>query len=251
MEEQYTNSGAIHSANFLPWLGTFDKMNRVEKFIFFDVAQYTRGKSWGSRVKILLNGTEHWLTMPIKKSGTGFQKEFEVEMLEPAYNWKKILSTITQAYKKANHYPETIEFLESFDIASYNDRLIDFSADFCMKTMRKLGNQQVQFVRAKENAQLLASTNLKTELIVEVCLAYGIKNYLSGEGCLDFLDPVQFTENNNIAIAFQGFKHPVYQQVNSKEFVPGLSIVDALMNCGFAGVGEMLNVKKLNSGLND
>jgi WbqC-like protein len=232
--------GAIHSANFLSWLGTFEKIARVDSFIFFDIVQFPTGKNWGSRVKILLNGNEHWLAIPIIRSGTGLQKEYEVKMLEPKYNWTKLLATITQAYKKAPYYDECFDFLNSFDISSYEDKLMSFNADFTIRLTRLLGNNNVQFFKSSEHPKLVETTNTKTELIVETCQAYNIKNYLSGEGCLDFLNPQLFSENN-INLTFQNFKHPQYIQFKSKEFVPGLSIIDALMNCGFEGVKKMIN----------
>ena len=234
------NTGAIHSANFLSWPGTFDKILRVDNFIFFDIVQFPKGKNWGSRVKILLNGQEHWLTMPVIR--TGLQKEYEVNMLEPVYNWKKILATLTQAYKKSPHFDECFDFLNSFDISAYGDKLMSFNADFTVKLTRKLGNHHVQFFKSSEHPELSKSENTKTELIVETCLAYNIKNYISGEGCLDFLKPEMFAENN-IKLEFQNFKQPHYPQFKSKEFVPGLFIIDALMNCGFEGVKNLLTAK--------
>jgi hypothetical protein len=232
-------TGAIHSANFLPWLGTFDKIFRVQKFIIFDIVQYPLGKNWGSRVKILLNGKEHWLTMPIKKSGNSGQKEYEVEMLEPQYNWNKMCATIRQAYLKAPHFKEAFEFITLECTVGDTQLLNDFNLNFMMKLTRKLGNNTVQFLRSSENEKLRNSLNLRTELIVETCLAYNINRYLSGEGCLDFLLPDQFVKNN-IELKFQQFKHPVYKQLNVDHFVPGLSIIDALMNCGFEELRQIL-----------
>lgn len=240
MADVITDTGAIHSPNFFPWLGTFDKIFRVEKFIVMDVAQYPLGKSWGSRVKILLNGKPYWITMPIMKSGRSGQREYEVEMENPAYHWPKICSTIRQAYLKAPHFKEVFEFITTECSVGDYTRLYDFNFAFIEKLTRLLGNKTVKFLKASENEKLRISTNIRTELIVEICKEFRIKNYLSGEGCLDFLQPQQFADNN-INLKFQQFRHPIYSQLNMQEFVPGLSIIDALMNCGFEGVKGMLS----------
>jgi len=36
-----------------------------------------------------------------------------------------------------------------------------------------------------------------------------------------------------VDLVYQRFRHPVYQQNSGRGFVPGLSIIDVLMNCGF------------------
>lgn len=234
------HSAAIHQPDFLPWMGVFNKIFRVEQFISFDVVQLTIGKSWSSRVKILLNGKEHWITMPLKKAGNAGQKIYETEMVDPGYNWKKMMNTIRQAYLKAPHFNEVYDFLSEIKMEGYS-KLAEFNYDFLQKLTRKLNNNETVFVKCSDNEKLKESKNLRTELIVETCIAYGVKNYLSGEGCLSFLEPEQFTQNA-IDLKFQGFKQIPYKQINAPEFVPGLSIIDTLMNCGFDGTKSMLDV---------
>ena len=41
-------------------------------------------------------------------------------------------------------------------------------------------------------------------------------------------------------LIYQNFEHPLYQQVNAREFVPGLSIIDAMMNCGIERTTEII-----------
>jgi hypothetical protein len=41
-------------------------------------------------------------------------------------------------------------------------------------------------------------------------------------------------------LIYQNFEHPVYEQSNTTEFMPGLSVIDALMNCGFERTGELI-----------
>ena len=39
-------------------------------------------------------------------------------------------------------------------------------------------------------------------------------------------------EDNNIKIIFQNYQPVEYLQINSNVFIPGQSIIDAMMNCG-------------------
>jgi hypothetical protein len=43
-------------------------------------------------------------------------------------------------------------------------------------------------------------------------------------------------------VAYQRFDHPQYTQSGTNAFVPGLSIVDALMNLGFDGTRNLLRI---------
>jgi len=43
-----------------------------------------------------------------------------------------------------------------------------------------------------------------------------------------------------IELIYQDFQHPTYPQGDSAAFVPGLSIIDALMNCGFEHVSRLI-----------
>jgi len=54
------------------------------------------------------------------------------------------------------------------------------------------------------------------------------------------MDDAQYSEAG-IDLIYQNFQHPVYPQIGTHNFVPGLSIIDALMNIGFDGVKDLLN----------
>ena len=67
---------------------------------------------------------------------------------------------------------------------------------------------------------------------MEICKALGADTYFSGCGAsLEYLNREKFNENN-VKIIFQDFTHPVYPQIHTTEFVPGISILDMLFNCG-------------------
>lgn len=59
-----TNRIAILQPSYIPWLGYFDQINRVDTFIFYDDVLYTKN-DWRNRNKIkTANGTT-WLTIPV------------------------------------------------------------------------------------------------------------------------------------------------------------------------------------------
>jgi hypothetical protein len=51
-------------------------------------------------------------------------------------------------------------------------------------------------------------------------------------GCRDYLDPVEF-QQAGVQIQWQNFVHPQYtQRPRAENFIPGLSAIDLLFNCG-------------------
>ena len=128
---------SIHQPNFLPWIGYFDKIARSDTFIALDDVQLVRGKSYTVRTKILCQGKELWLTIPIlNKSDKIMIKDSKVDNKQ---NWKKRhLKTIYLNYKKSPYYDEIYEHVKNiYDINS--DYLVDYNAEFIKNTCSLLG----------------------------------------------------------------------------------------------------------------
>lgn len=229
---------AIHQPNFLPWMGYFSKIAKVDTFIFFDSVAMSNGKTWTSRCQILVNGKEHWLTLPVRRSGRGGQRICEVELLDFAQNWRKTLKTLRHAYGRAAHFDAVFPFLETFETGNFT-LLADFNAQFIEKTSAELGFK-TQFLRSSAKPELMESSDLKTDYIIQTCEAFGVKNYVSGRGgSLLFLEKEKF-EEAGINVDFQGFTPPNYAQLNTTNYISGLSIIDVLMCCGWSETKEMI-----------
>ena len=222
---------AIHQPNFLPWMGYFSKIATVDTFIFFDSVAMSNGKTWTSRCQILVNGKAHWLTLPVLKSGRGGQRICEVELLDFAHHWRKTLKTLRYAYGKAAHFDVIFPFLENFEKENFRF-LADFNCQFIQSVCHELG-LKTQLFKSSSKSELMQSSDLKTDYIIQTCQVFDVKNYISGRGgSLLFLEKEKF-EQSDILIDFQGFTPKNYPQLNTFEFVSSLSIIDVLMNCGW------------------
>ena len=58
---------AIMQPYIFPYIGYFQLINLVDKFIIYDDVNYIK-KGWINRNKILNNGSELYFSIPIKKS---------------------------------------------------------------------------------------------------------------------------------------------------------------------------------------
>ena len=68
------------------------------------------------------------------------------------------------------------------------------------------------------------------DMIVDIMNKLGARTYLSGTGAADYYDPAVY-ERAGIRVIWQEFVHPVYPQ-QFGAFIPYLSSIDLLFNCG-------------------
>jgi hypothetical protein len=94
------------------------------------------------------------------------------------------------------------------------------------------------------NKTLIKSSDLgkkgkSNDLLCTLVRTVGSDSYLCGGGASGYLDEDIFKENK-IIIINQNYKPIVYPQLNGAKFIAGLSIVDAMMNCGFRYTRELV-----------
>lgn len=230
---------AIHQPNFMPWLGIFHRAAMVDRFVYFDHVQALRGKSWLTRNRILVQGELRWLTIPTEKAGAGLPAVNEVRVQWDNPVVAKQLRTLEAEYGRHPYFEGVYGLVAEL----YGERpalVADLNKAFFERVLDGLGLH----VELVSSADLAAGdrrlANLRgNELVVATCRCAGGDEYVSGEGCLDFIDPLAF-ESAGIAFWFQRYVHPEYPQRGGREFVSHLSVLDALFNVGFDGVRELV-----------
>ena len=79
-----------------------------------------------------------------------------------------------------------------------------------------------------------------TRLLLSLIKNFDSQIYLCGSGS-NYIDKDLFLKNK-IKIMYQNYQLQEYSQKNTTKFIPGLSIIDALMNIGTNGVKSILNI---------
>ena len=228
---------AIHQPNFFPWLGYFDKLARADVFVMLDSVQLSRpGGSYTNRVKVLIGGRPAWITAPVV-SGTEARKRIaDVPIAENAVWRKKIMRTVAHNYGKAPYFEETMARLEPL-IDNPSSLLAQYNLAAIRAFAEPLGIDIAKVVRSSE----LDVMGKATDLLVAITKAVGGGVYLCGGGAAGYQDDTKFAAAG-LEVRYQNFRHPVYSQVRTQEFIPGLSIIDALMNRGFDGTVALLAI---------
>jgi WbqC-like protein family len=218
---------AIHQPNFFPWLGYFQKLAVADCFILLDtVALPATGGHYGNRVQLLVQGRPAWVTAPLVRNATSRARIDSARFIAIGPWRRKILRTLEQNYATAPHFA-TIMPLAAALIATPTDSLRDFNLRAIHELSRCLSIDCSKIVLAST----LGIEGKSTDLLVALVRAVGGQAYLMGGGASGYQDDAKFA-TAGIRVVAQNFRHPEYRQVRTPTFVPGLSILDALMNCG-------------------
>ena len=226
---------AAHQPNFLPWLGFFDKLVRADVLVLLDDVQLPRSGAgtWVNRVRMLVAGRPAWVTVPIVRAGRGVQRILDVRV-DDSQPWRRrILRTIETSYGRAPGFREAFPLVREI-VSHPSDRIAELNERGIRLVADALGLDTGRLARSSR----LQTREQGTELLIELTRLLGGTTYLSGDGADGYLQPERY-DRRGLELRFQEFRHPVYPQ-RDDHTVPGLSVVDALMHCGFEGTRRLL-----------
>lgn len=225
---------AIHQPNFFPWLGYFDKIRRVDVFILLDDVQFPKtGSGYCNRVQIASNGAAQWLTAPVARAYHGFRTIQEMRFAPSSWR-ADLVNRLRATYKRTPYFDVVGPALEPL-LTNDEDSVADYNAGNLLELASWLGLEHKKIVRSSE----LNVPFTGTERLIALTLAAGGSAYLSGGGAHGYQDQEMF-KRSSVQLRFQDFVHPTYEQFGAAAFLPGLSIIDALVNCGPAAVTDWL-----------
>lgn len=230
-----TKIAAIHQPNFFPWLGFFDKIARSDVFVLLDNVQFPKtGGSWTNRVKLIIGGEVRWLTASIDRSYHGTKQILEMEFVNNE-RWKaKMIGSLQASYGRCEFYGETMTYLLPL-IENPETNIAGFNINAIKVLCSQIGLDTSKFVTSSE----LAHHGMSNELLCSLTLNAGCTAYMCGGGADSYQNEDVFSKNG-IKLLRQNFMHPRYVQREQTNFVPGLSIIDSLMNIGCRGVRDLL-----------
>jgi WbqC-like protein family len=219
---------AIHQPNFMPWLGYFHKMSMVDVFVLLDDVQVPQGKSFASRALIKTNTGELWITVPTldKPDKADYRN---TQILNS--NWKnKTLKTIKLAYQKAPFFNSYFDaFAETYMAPS--QLLFELNYRLIVFFQKSLGIQST----LKISSELGGNELIGAEKIHFILDSLSANTYVSGKGggSMRYIDESAF-KAKNIKLIWQEFHLSEYPQLHDT-FIPKLSALDYLFNCGESG----------------
>jgi len=222
----------IHQPDFLPYLGFFHRFLQADLWVILDNVQFIhKGSGWQHRDKIKTPIGEKWITISVQKPKLG--TPIKEVILSKDVDWRSNhLNLIKQNYRKAEFFNEIFPYIEElyrFDCF----KMVDFNLK-SIKLLKNIFDIKIESVMASS----LGGEGKNNELLADILLKAGAAIYLSGIGAKDYFKQEPF-DKAKIKVMWQEFEHPVYPQLFGK-FIPYLSSIDLLFNCGIKKSREIL-----------
>jgi hypothetical protein len=223
----------IHQPDFMPYLGFFHRFLHADVYVALDHVQFVQHSrnAWTHRDKIKGSEGEKWISLSVKKCPLATPiSDVELSVNTP---WQQAhLNLFRECYRSAPFFNVIFERLEHvyripFErMTEFNLALMDIVCEWLAIKIPRI------------TSSTLTPTGSKSEMIAGIVAAVGGKRYLSGPGARNYHDPDPF-DRRGIEVIWQEFRHPVYPQ-RFGEFIPYLSVADALFNCGPQATADML-----------
>ncbi|GHB75828.1 hypothetical protein GCM10007390_32080 [Persicitalea jodogahamensis] len=206
---------------FLPYLSYYKLLKLVDKFVIYDDVNFIN-RGWINRNNILVGGKAHLFTVPLIDASQN-KLIYEVQV-SPDQVWrKKILKTISQAYRKAPQFETVFPLVEDI-ITDQSESVADFCLQSLVKTARfmNIDTEIVKTSRQYNNSDLKGQHR-----ILSICQKEGASHYINPIRGQALYDKHLFC-NEGITLNFIHTTPRAYPQFKN-DFVPLLSILDIMM----------------------
>lgn len=228
---------AIMQPYFLPYLGYFQLIAAVDKFVVLDDVNFIQ-RGWINRNRMLMNGAPHLFTLPLRGASQN-RLICDLELVDDGAWRNKLLRTLHQAYGRAPYYAQVSGMLD--DMLGFPSVRLDlFLLHSLQLVMRYLGLDTAlePTSRSYGNAGLSGE-----QRIIDICRREGASDYINPIGGVGLYQGAHF-EREGIALHFLQSRPVIYPQ-GKNQHISGLSIIDVLMYNAPVAVQHLLKEKDL------
>lgn len=224
---------AIMQPYFFPYIGYWQLINAVDKFVILDDVNYiVRG--WINRNRILINEEAHYINLPVLSPSQN-KLINEVFLNEEYILYEKLLRKIELAYKKAPYFDDVYKLIE--EVICYEERNLTKFLEFSLITINKFLGINTEILLS---SNIIKDSSLKGEQkIIDICKILKTDRYINPIGGTSLYSKDNFLEHY-LELKFLKTDDIKYKQFNSS-FIPWLSIIDVIMFNDRKKIEGMLN----------
>lgn len=225
---------AIMQPYFFPYIGYFQLIHAVDKFVIYDNIKFTK-KGWINRNRILVNGRDSYITLPLKHASDylDVRERFLAEAW--AHERKTMLNKIAGVYRKAPNFKFVYPLIEEC-LLFEEKNLFQFIFHSLI-----LVNAYLQIrTPIVVSSTILIDRELRAEKKVKaICKALDATEYVNPIGGVDLYQQDDF-RSAGIELCFIKSADIAYEQFDHA-FVPWLSIIDVMMFNSVGKIQQYLN----------
>jgi len=221
IKESFAMKLAIMQPYLFPYIGYFQLIHTVDKFVLLDDVNYIK-KGWINRNRILVNGGDFLFTIPL--SDASQNKWINQIWIQDDPKWReKFLKVIQSAYSKAPYFPLVFPLIEKIigfnklNLSAYIHNSLKILCDYLQISTPVISSSGIY-----ENRELKGS-----DRILDICLKEKATEYINPSGGLDLYNREVF-KKEGVHLQFLRSLPVNYPQFKN-EFVPYLSVIDVLM----------------------
>jgi hypothetical protein len=229
---------AIMQPYFFPYIGYFQLMNAVDEFVVYDNIEFTK-KGWINRNRILLNGKDEYISLPLKKASDYLPicERYLADSWEK--DRKKMLNKIQEAYKKAPHFDAVNQLV----LEAMNNEIRNLF-DFLLNCLTRIAAYLKITTPIIISSKLAIDHTLKGEQkVISICNALHATQYFNPIGGVELYKKENFSMKG-IQLQFLEASPFAYSQFN-QHFLPWLSIIDVMMFNPIEEIENQLKIFKL------
>ncbi len=213
---------AIMQPYFCPYIGYFQLMGAVDRFVLLDNVQYKKG-GWFNRNRVLSDGTDKLFSIPVKKQSTYLDVRDRLLAEDSIKVRAAVLESISTLYKGAPQHAQVMPLLQSIFLYE-TENFFDFVHHSLSQLNRAL---RIDTPILLSSAVAIDEGLKGQERVIAINKALGADTYINASGGRELYRQEDFAREG-IALKFLQPRMIEYEQFG-QHFVPWLSIIDVMM----------------------
>ena len=213
---------AIMQPYIFPYIGYFQLINAVDKFVFYDDVNFIK-RGWINRNQLLVNNEANLFSIPLQK----VSQNKLINETHLAYDSKwlnQFYATLTFNYKNAPFFEPTFKLVKSIFETNHTtiaelciDSIIKTSNHLCLNTVFEISSECYAQTKGME----------KADRLISICKQRNAVTYINPSGGKALYNK-DYSKKQGVDLLFIENNIAPYQQFEPN-FVGGLSIIDVMM----------------------
>jgi hypothetical protein len=205
---------------FLPYIGYFQLIASVDKFVIYDNIKYTK-KGWINRNRMLQNGTDKIFSLALAKASD--RLDIIEREISSEFSRQKLLNQFRGCYLKAPYFEAVWPLIESI-FSFQDDNLFRYIENSIVLMCDYLDIDTEIIVSSSVAAD---HDLLSQDRVLSICEALNANTYVNPIGGLELYSTDEFAQAG-VELKFLQSSEVNYTQFGGT-FVPWLSTIDVLM----------------------